>query len=80
MSNLNVVDYTLIISYFIVLLGLGFYLRARANKSMEDYFLAGRSLPWWALGLSGTAAWFSVSGTMVIIAFLYMLGPRGLYI
>jgi len=39
---------------------------------MEDYFLGGRNLPWWALGVSNAAGWFSISGSMIIIAFLYM--------
>ncbi len=80
MEYLNSFDYTLISFYFLALIGLGLYLRKRASDSVEDYFLAGRNLPWWALAFSGTAWWFSISGSMIIIAFLFMLGPRGLYI
>jgi len=80
MEYLNLLDYLLISLYFLVLIGLGLYLRKRASGSVEDYFLAGRNLPWWALAFSGAAWWFSISGSMIIIAFLYMLGPRGLYV
>lgn len=37
-------------------------------------------MPWWALGLSNMAFWFDMTGTMIITSFLYLLGPRGLYI
>ncbi len=59
---------------------MGFYLRKRASKSLQDYFLGGKSLPWWALGISGMASYFDVAGTMLITSFLFMLGPRGLFI
>jgi len=69
MEYLNLLDYLLISLYFLVLIGLGLYLRKRASGSVEDYFLAGRNLPWWALAFSGAAWWFSISGSMIIIAF-----------
>ena len=52
----------------------------KANSSMEHYFLGGRSLPWWMLGVAGMAGWFDLTGTMIITSFLFMLGPRGLYV
>lgn len=80
MQNLNTVDYTVIGIYFCVLVGLGVYLKKMASASLEDYFLGGRKLPWWALGISGMAAWLDVTGTMIITSFLFMLGPRGLFV
>ena len=43
--TLSILDYSLIGIYFLILLGLGLYLRKKASASMEDYFLGGRSLP-----------------------------------
>ena len=80
MKYLSSIDYGIIVIYFFCLVGLGFYLKKRASASLEDYFLGGRKLPWWLLGFSGMAAMVNISGTMIIISFLYMLGPRGLYI
>ncbi len=62
------------------MIGMGVYLQRKASASLEDYFLGGRSLPWWALGLSGMAAWLDLTGTMIITSFLFLLGPRGLFI
>lgn len=48
---LNGIDYACMIVYLIGTVGLGIYL-GRNIKSGKDYFLAGRSLPWWAIGMS----------------------------
>jgi SSS family solute:Na+ symporter len=77
---LNLLDYSVISLYFLILLGMGIYFQRLASRSMEDYFLGGKSLPWWALGISGMGNFLDMTGTMVIVSFLYMLGPRGLFI
>ena len=80
MNYLSTLDYSIIIVYFLCLVGLGVYLQKKASKSLEDYFLGGRKLPWWALGISGMASFFDIAGTMLIVSFLYIIGPRGLFI
>jgi Na+/proline symporter len=77
---LNGTDYTVIIIYFMILLGLGVYLKKRASENIEQYFLGGHKLPWWAMGISGMAYFLDIAGTMLIVSFLFMLGPRGFYI
>jgi Na+/proline symporter len=73
-------DYAVFALYFAVLIGIGAYFRRRAARSLEHYFLAGRRMPWWALGLSQMTFWFDMTGTMIITSFLFLLGPRGIYI
>ncbi len=80
MKNLKTIDYCIMGVYFLALLVMGLYLKARASKSMEDYFLGGKKLPWWLLGISGMGNFLDMSGTMLIVSFLFMVGPRGLYI
>ena len=80
MQYLSMTDYAVMGVYFCVLVGLGLYLRKIASASLEDYFLGGKRLPWWALGISGMASFLDITGTMIIVSFLYMLGPRGLFI
>lgn len=80
MQYLNYIDYGVIVAYLLVLLIIGQVLKKRASASMEDYFLGGRKMPWWALGMSSMAAWVDMTGTMVIVSFLYLLGPRAMYI
>jgi len=80
LKHLNAVDLGVIVLYTVIVVGIGVYLRRRASRSLEDYFLAGKQLPWWALGVSGMLHFLDMTGTMVIVSFLYMLGPRGIYI
>jgi SSS family solute:Na+ symporter len=79
-KHLNLIDCSIIVVYFLILIVIGMVLRKRASLSLEDYFLGGRKMPWWALGISCTAGWLDMTGTMIITAFLFLLGPRGLYI
>ncbi len=53
--NLNPVDYAIIAIYFLMVLGIGFYLK-RFAKSGEDFFLAGREMTAWVAGLSFVSA------------------------
>ena len=80
MWSLNAIDYSVIGIYFLALVVLGLALERMASKSIEDYFIGGRRLPWWALGVSGMAYFLDMTGTMIITSFLYLLGPRGLFI
>jgi Na+/proline symporter len=80
MRFLGIGDYAVILAYFAILIGIGAYFRKKAAASLEDYFLAGRKMPWWALGLSQMTFWFDMTGTMIITSFLFLLGPRGIYI
>ncbi|MDP8243302.1 MAG: sodium/solute symporter [Candidatus Hinthialibacter antarcticus] len=50
-QSLQPLDYAIMLGYFLFTMGLGVYL-GRNIKTGKDYFLAGRSLPWWAIGMS----------------------------
>lgn len=80
MHQLAVLDYVIIISYLGLSLVMGVIMTRKASSSLDHYFLGGRNLPWYLLGIAGMANWFDLTGTMIITSFLYMLGPRGLYI
>lgn len=80
MQSLHTIDYAIIIFYLIATTIIGLVLTKRASKSLDHYFLGNRRMPWWLLGIAGMSNWFDLTGTMMITSFLYMLGPRGLYI
>ncbi len=50
------IDYIIFILYGIVIVGIAFWVTRKGDKTSEDYFLAGKSLPWWAIGASLIAA------------------------
>ena len=45
-------DWVVLIGYFVVLLGVAFWVIRRKNKNTEDYFLAGRNMGWFVIGAS----------------------------
>jgi Na+/proline symporter len=49
-------DYALIVGYLVLMLGIGAYYRRFAGENLDNYFLAGRSIPGWLNGISYTAA------------------------
>jgi SSS family solute:Na+ symporter len=76
-APLAAVDVAILIVFFLVLVAVGFALSKTASRSLEDYFLGGRRLPWWMLGASTASSNFDMSGTMVIVALVFSLGYRG---
>ncbi len=76
-AHFATIDYVIVIGYLVLLVAVGLWFRRYASSSVEGYFLGGRGLPGWMLGLSGAAANVDVSGTMVIISWLFMLGLNG---
>ena len=58
-SNFELLDYLIFIGYAILILGIGLWVsrdKKGHQKNAEDYFLASKSLPWWAIGASLIAA------------------------
>ena len=80
MLSLGPIDTTIIVLYFVLTLVVGLVMTKKARSSLNDYFLAGRRQPWYLLGITGMAGWFDLTGTMIITSFLFLLGPRGLFI
>ena len=58
---LHWIDWSIIISYIVFSLGVGIYFSKRAASSTEEYFLSGRSLPWWIVGTSMVATTFAAA-------------------
>lgn len=57
--DFSVVDYGVFIGYILVIVTLGLWVSREKKgheKNAEDYFLAGKALPWWAIGASLIAA------------------------
>ncbi len=63
MTSLSNLDYVVIVAYLLGTLALGLWI-GRRIKSGADFFLAGRSLPWWAVGMSLVAT--DIGGTDII--------------
>lgn len=57
--QLALIDWIVIGSYLILAIGIGFYYKNEAGKSLTDYFLGGRNLPWYIAGISMVATTFA---------------------
>jgi SSS family solute:Na+ symporter len=58
-TNFGFLDYAIFIAYALLILGVGLWVsrdKKGHQKNAEDYFLASKSLPWWAIGASLIAA------------------------
>lgn len=68
--SLHWIDWSIIISYILFSLGVGIYFSKRAASSTEEYFLSGRSLPWWVVGTSMVATTFAADTPLAITEFV----------
>lgn len=73
-------DLVVILLYLILILWAGVYLTKLASKNVDSYFLGGRRIPWWLLGVSGTSCYFDVTGVMWTIAYFYIMGQKFMWI
>ncbi|MFT5234546.1 MAG: SSS family solute:Na+ symporter [Candidatus Krumholzibacteriia bacterium] len=70
MSQLHLYDWVVISVYVIFTIALGLAFRKRASSSTEEYFLSGRSLPWWVLGTSMVATTFAADTPLAVTGFI----------
>jgi len=73
-------DYGILGGYLLAVMTAGIWLARRAAGGADHYFLAGRNLPWWALGCSGMASNLDVAGTMTIVTLITVYGLQGFFI
>lgn len=77
---MHLYDYLIIIGYLVVVALLGFWVQKKATQGLNSYFLAGRNMPWWMLGLAGCSSYIDIGGTMAMVGVLYYLGLKSIWI
>jgi solute:Na+ symporter, SSS family len=70
-------DWTIIAAFFLVAIGIGFYMRKRAGKSTADFFLTGRNLPWYVAGTSMVATTFAADTPLAVTELVAERGIAG---
>jgi SSS family solute:Na+ symporter len=78
--NLHSVDLLFIGFYLVIVALIGFWVRKRATKQLDSYFLAERNVPWWMLGLSGCSSYIDIGGTMAMVGALFYLGLKSIWV
>lgn len=77
MVDLSTFDITLIIVFFAITLFIGIYVSKQSGKSSVEYFLSGRSMPWWLLGVSMVATTFSTDTPNLVTDIVRTNGVSG---
>ena len=70
-------DWLIIFLFFAISLGIGIYVSKSSGKSANEYFLSGRSMPWWLLGLSMVATTFSTDTPNLVTDIVRSNGVSG---
>jgi Na+/proline symporter len=74
-------DIAIVVIYLVIVMVVGMLAsRSGGGTGINNYFLGGNKIPWWALAASGMSSNLDVSGTMVIASFIYAIGFSGIWI
>ena len=75
--SLSNLDWVIIGSYFILSLGIGIWSSKKAGENRQSFFLAGRNMPWWLLGISMVATTFSTDTPNLVTDLVRQNGVSG---
>ncbi len=75
--QLTVTDWAIVALYFLFNIAIGFYYKARAGSSVNEFFLSGRDVPWWLAGTSMVATTFAADTPLVVTGFVAKNGIAG---
>ncbi|MBP0902960.1 sodium:solute symporter family protein [Mariniflexile gromovii] len=73
---MNLIDVSIIALYIVLTLGIGIWVSKRASQGLDSYFLGGKSIKWYYLGLSNGSGMFDVSGTAWMVGILFLYGAK----
>ncbi|MFO8130266.1 MAG: sodium:solute symporter family protein [Bacteroidales bacterium] len=74
---LNASDWAIILAFFAVSVAIGVLVSRKAGKSYSEYFLSGRNMPWWLLGISMVATTFSCDTPNLVTDIVRQNGVAG---
>ncbi|MDB5108942.1 MAG: sodium:solute symporter [Mucilaginibacter sp.] len=78
--TLSFLDISIILTYIVGILFLGFYISSKSTKNLQTYFLGGNKMKWYYLGLSNASGMFDTSGTMWTVSILFIYGLKSAWI
>ena len=75
--QLTTLDWGIIFLFFILTLAVGLWVARSAGRSTTDFFLSGRNMPWWLLGISMVATTFSADTPNLVTDIVRTNGVAG---
>tara|TARA_Y100001968_G_C19419088_1_gene750713 strand:- start:389 stop:2122 length:1734 start_codon:yes stop_codon:yes gene_type:complete len=74
---LSLFDWAIIVGYFVFCLVIGIWASKDSSKNTRSFFLAGRNMPWWLLGISMVATTFSTDTPNLVTDLVRREGVSG---
>ena len=74
---LSYLDWSIIGAFFLISLGVGIWASKKAGEDTKTFFLAGRNMPWWLLGISMVATTFSTDTPNLVTDLVRQKGVSG---
>src|SRR5580658_532127 len=78
--HLHAIDIAIIVVYLLSTVLIGYWVSHRASQSMQNYFLGGNAMPWYMLGISNASGMFDISGTMLLVSWMFVYGLKSVWI
>jgi len=78
--QIHIIDVSIILMYLVVVVLIGFFVSRRAAQNMDSYFLGGKRLPWYMLGVANASSMFDITGTMWLVYILFVYGLKGCFL
>src|SRR6059058_1032490 len=75
--HLTTIDFVVIAGYFVLAIGTASFFIKRAKRSMLDYFVSHRSMPWWLAGTAMVATTFSADTPLAVTEMVVKNGVAG---
>jgi Na+/proline symporter len=75
--QLSLIDWLIIAGYFLLSAGIGLAYARRAGRSVSEFFVSGRSLPWWLAGTSMVATTFAADTPLAVTGMVAENGVAG---
>ncbi|HYC50481.1 MAG TPA: sodium:solute symporter family protein [Gemmatimonadaceae bacterium] len=75
--NFSAADWAVVVAYFALTLGIGFYFTKRGGENMEEYFISGRKVPWWLAGVAMVATTFAADTPLAVTGMVASRGVAG---
>ena len=75
--TLTTLDWAIVFAYFALSLAVGIWASKQAGKDTKSFFLAGRNMPWWLLGVSMVATTFSTDTPNLVTDLVRQNGVSG---
>jgi solute:Na+ symporter, SSS family len=78
--QLHGIDIAIILAFLASSVIVGYWVSHRASRDIRAYFLGGNTMPWYFRGISNASGMFDISGTMLLVYWMFIYGLKSVWI